>query len=68
MGSAFYAEPLYGCDSREVVTFLTFASDTNADLLVHLAHPECLIEHPHYVSECGRFQAREGEQGWLSNY
>lgn len=55
MGSAFPAEPLYGVDAHEVVTFLMWPDDTNTDLIIHLRHAACAIEEPHRMSECGRF-------------
>jgi hypothetical protein len=55
MGSAFAAEPLYGVDGRKVVTFLMWPSDTQTDLVCHRAHPECPIDAPHRLHECGRF-------------
>jgi hypothetical protein len=57
MGSAFYAESLYGQRSSAVVTFLTFPSDKTQDLLVHQKTEECQIEYPHEMIECGRFNA-----------
>jgi hypothetical protein len=54
MGSAFAREPLYGILGCEVVTFRN-AADPDADLVVHLPHPECAKEGPHRMSECGRF-------------
>jgi len=55
MGSAFPAEPLYGVDAHEVVTFLQWPNDTNTDVIIHLRHPECAIDHPHRIRDCGRF-------------
>jgi hypothetical protein len=52
MGSAFYAD---GLGSRETVLFSL--SDISDDPWVaHLRHDECPIEHPHRMSECGRFE------------
>lgn len=67
MGSAFQAEPLYGVSGHEVVTFLMWPNDENADLVIHLPHAECLYQEPHRMYECGRFQpaptsAQEGEK------
>ncbi len=53
MGSAFQAEPrewFSDADRREVVTF----SLANPDWVIHRAHPDCPLEHPHLASECGR--------------
>jgi hypothetical protein len=58
VGSAFYAEPLYGLDPHEVVTFATWFPEDDA-FVVHLAHAECEVEHPHRMSECGRFRAEK---------
>lgn len=55
MGSAFDAEPLYGQRPEDVVTFLMWPSDDQTDLICHVRHPECLIEEPHRMKECGRF-------------
>ncbi len=56
MGSAFYCEPRYGIAPEEFVTFLTFPSDDQTDLICHLPHAECAIQEPHRMSECGRFE------------
>lgn len=53
MGSAFPADP-YG--SEETVVFLMWPRDDEVDLVCHLPHPECHIEHPHRMRECGRFK------------
>ena len=59
MGSAFDAEPLYGVDAREVVTFLMWPDDEHTDLIVHSHHPACEKDWPHRMSECGRFSLLE---------
>jgi hypothetical protein len=61
MGSAFYAEPLYGQSAADVVTFLMFPSDDTADLLVHQSHGECALEGPDRIGDCGRFR-READE------
>jgi len=56
MGSAFAIEPLHGADPRDVVTFLMWPRrNVQADLVCHQAHPDCGVEYPHPMGECGRF-------------
>ncbi len=59
MGSAFYAGPTYGIDPRELVLFGMFVRDEWADWIVHMQHPECAIECPHQMKDCGRFLASD---------
>ena len=57
MGSAFPAEPsewFSQADRRELVTF----SLADPGWVIHRAHPECPVEHPHQASECGRLVPR----------
>lgn len=62
MGSAF---PCDGLGSVETVVFLMWPRhDWQAELVCHLPHPECAIQEPHPMNECGRFERarRRGEE------
>ena len=54
MGSAFAAEPREWFSDEDRAELVTFAGES--DLVMHWPHPECRIECPHPISECGRFQ------------
>lgn len=55
MGSAFTGDDLH---SPETVLMRTWDIDDDG-LVVHDVHPECVIQEPHRMSECGRFDDLE---------
>lgn len=63
MGSAFSTDP-YG--SLETVLFRLMDTSDNP-LVAHLRHPKCPIEHPHRMSECGRFLPPKQKHATVQN-
>lgn len=57
VGTAFYAESQIWpwVSDSEFVMFALNWSD-KPDWVCHRSHPECELEIPHLMSECGRFE------------